>query len=103
MAAGEAPRSASLPFALYLGWISVASVVSVTIGLWAFGWQSPTNVSVVLALGLLIVVTGLGLLVSWVFSDMTFPLVVCWALVGIWVGQRNTYPELADAALIGAV
>jgi hypothetical protein len=103
VAAGEAPASASLPFALYLGWISVATVVNVTIGLWAFGWQSPTNVSVVLALGLLIIVTGLGLLISWAFAEMAYPLVVCWALVGIWAGQRGAYPELADAALIGAV
>jgi hypothetical protein len=100
---GEVPNRISLPFALYLGWISVATVVNVTIGLWAFGWQSPTNVSVVLALGLLVVVTGLGLLISWAFSEMAYPLVVCWALVGIWVGQHNTYPELADAALVGAV
>ncbi|WP_188814722.1 tryptophan-rich sensory protein [Hymenobacter cavernae] len=102
IAAGAAPRWTSLPFALYLGWISVASTVNVTIGLRALGWETPTNVTVVLTLGLLAVVTALGLWISRAFSDATVAFVITWALVAVWVARRGAYPELADAALVGA-
>ena len=101
--AQEAPRWCSVPFALYLGWISVATVVNVTIALWTWGWQPPTNMAMVLSLVLLVVVTGLGLLISRAFSEITYPLVLAWALTAIWVAKRGVYPELANAALLGAV
>lgn len=103
--ADKAPRWVSVPLALYLGWISVASVINVTIGLQQLGWQPTENVALVLALGMLAVVVALGLLVSRNFLEMAFPLVVAWALVAIWVARRGAgqYPELAWAALAGAV
>ncbi|MBC8084225.1 MAG: hypothetical protein H7Z21_13550 [Hymenobacter sp.] len=100
--AEAAPRWTSLPFALYLGWISVATVINSIIGLQRLGWQPALNVSVLLALLLLAVVVGLGLAVGREFGEVAFPLVVAWALVAIWVAQRNQYPELGWMALAGA-
>ncbi|RYU83798.1 tryptophan-rich sensory protein [Hymenobacter persicinus] len=101
--AALAPRWTSIPFALYLGWISVATVINVTIGLWVLGWQTPDNASVLLTFVLLAVVVVLGLVISTVFRSLVYPLVVAWALVAIWVAQRGgDYPELALTALIGA-
>jgi hypothetical protein len=101
--AGTAPRWTSVPFALYLGWISVATVINCIIGLQRLGWEPALNLSVLLALLLLAVVVGLGLLVSREFSETVFPLVVAWALVAIWVAHRAKYPELGWAALVGAI
>jgi len=101
--AQEAPSWVSLPFALYLGWISVASTINFTIGLQQLGWRPAENVSVLLTLVLLAVVTVLGLLISRQFLEGTFSLVVAWALVAIWVAQRAMYPELGWAAMAGAV
>ncbi|GAA3952782.1 hypothetical protein [Hymenobacter algoricola] len=101
--AGLAPRWVSIPFALYLGWISVALVINATIGLRELGWQTAANGSVLLTFVLLAVVVGLGLAIGGVFRSVVFPLVIAWALVAIWVAQRGgTYPELALAALVGA-
>lgn len=100
--AGEASAWVSVPFALYLGWISVASVINVTLGLRDMGWQTPLNVAVLLAFGLLAVVVALGLIISRAFQEMVLPLVFAWALVAIWVAQRAEYPELGWAALVGA-
>jgi hypothetical protein len=101
--ADVAPRWVSAPFALYLGWISVAFTVNSVIGLRQLGWQPDLNLAMLLGLLLLAIVVGLGLLISREFKEKTFPLVVAWALVAIWVAHRNTYPELSWAALIGAV
>ncbi|UOG75507.1 hypothetical protein MTX78_02665 [Hymenobacter tibetensis] len=100
--ADAAPRWTSLPFALYLGWISVAATINSIIGLQRIGWQPALNLSMLLGLLLLAVVVGLGLLISREFREVAFPLVVAWALVAIWVAQRYAYPELGWAALIGA-
>ncbi|SHL24447.1 hypothetical protein [Hymenobacter psychrotolerans] len=99
----KAPRWISLPFGLYLGWISVASTINVTIGLRQLGWQTGENLTVLLTLVLLAVVVVLALLLSRRFQEETIALVVAWALVAIWVARRAEYPELAWAALIGAV
>lgn len=99
----KAPSWASLPFGLYLGWISVASTINLIIGLRQLGWQTGENVTVLLTLVLLAVVVVLALLLSRRFQEETIALVVAWALVAIWVARRAEYPELAWAALIGAV
>lgn len=100
--ADEAPMLAGVPFSLFLGWISVASVLNVIIGLRHLGWQTAEGVSVALALGLVVVLVGLGLIISRVFRDMVFPLVLAWALVAIWVVRLREVPELGWATLAGA-
>lgn len=100
--ADAAPALAGVPLSLYLGWISVASVINITIGLQQLGWQTAEGVSVTLTLGLIFVVVVLGLIMSRVFRDMVFPLVVAWALVAVWVVRLREVPELGWAALIGA-
>lgn len=101
--AHSAPRWTSVPFGLFLGWISVAAAINITIGLRQLGWQPAENLTVVLTLLLLAVVVALGLLLSREFRDETVALVVAWALVAIWVARRAEYPELGWAALAGAV
>lgn len=101
--AGAAPVWVGVPFSLYLGWISVASVINITIGLRALGWQTAQGASVVLALALLLVIVALGLLISRIFRDAVFPVVLAWALVGIWVVRLREVAELGWTALAGAV
>jgi hypothetical protein len=100
--ADAAPVLAGVPLSLYLGWISVASVINITIGLRQLGWQTAEGASVTLTLGLIVLVVALGLIMSRVFRDMVFPLVVAWALVAVWVVRLREIPELGWAALIGA-
>ncbi|TGE14845.1 tryptophan-rich sensory protein [Hymenobacter elongatus] len=101
--ARKAPRWTSMPLALYLGWISVASVLNITIGLRELGWQTPTNITVLLTLLLLALVVGLALVISNVKYEVVFSAAVVWALVAIWVARRVEYSELGWAALAGAV
>ena len=100
--AEAAPVLAGVPFSLLLGWLSVAAVINFTIAIRTLGWQTAEGVSVTLTLGLIVAVVGLGLLMSRVFRDRVFPLVVAWALVWVWVARLREVPELGWAALIGA-
>lgn len=102
MFADAAPWLAGVPFSLLLGWISVAAVINFTIAIRALGWQTAEGVSVTLTLGLIAAVVALGLLMSRVFRDLVFPLVIAWALVWVWVARLREVPELGWAALIGA-
>lgn len=100
--AEAAPALSGVPISLYLGWISVASVINITIGLRQLGWQTAEGASVTLTLVLIFMVVALGLIMSRVFRDMVFPLVVAWALIAVWVVRLGEVPELGWAALIGA-
>lgn len=100
--AEAAPVLAGVPFSLLLGWLSVAAVINFTIAIRTLGWQTAEGVSVTLTLGLIVAVVGLGLLMSRVFRDRVFPLVVAWALVWVWVARLREVPELGWAALMGA-
>ncbi|MFC7666137.1 hypothetical protein ACFQT0_00820 [Hymenobacter humi] len=101
--AEAAPAWVGVPFSLYLGWISVASVINITIGLQEMGWQTAEGLSVMLTFVLIFVVVALGLIISRAFRDMVFPLVIAWALVAIWVVRLRQVAELGWAALAGAV
>ncbi|MCC3155629.1 hypothetical protein LJ737_00160 [Hymenobacter sp. 15J16-1T3B] len=96
---GAAPRLASWPLSLFLGWISVATTVNVTLGLRELGWTTAINVSVLLSVVLLAVVLLLGLALAFRFRDAVYPLVLAWGLLGIWAVRRFDVPELGWLAL----
>jgi len=98
-----APRWVSIPFALFLGWISVATVLNVTIGLQAAGVNLSGNSVDNLVYFLLAVIIGLMLTLARVFQERVLPLVAAWALVGIWAAHVSDRPTLAWTALAGAV
>ncbi|MFD1470598.1 hypothetical protein ACFQ48_20395 [Hymenobacter caeli] len=100
--AHAAPAWTSVPLALFLGWISVATVINLTIGLRQLGWQPAPDLGVAVALALLAVVVALALVISRAFQEAVLPLVVAWALAAIWVAQLREIPALGWAALVGA-
>ena len=79
-----------VPFSLYLGWITVATIANVAaVGNWAgvptFGIPVELVAAFVLSVGLLIVVT-----VMLRTHDVTYGMVIVWAYVGILVKEVAT-------------
>lgn len=75
------------PISIYLGWISVATVVNVASALYDSGWQGgglSTEVWTVLLAG---VATLLGGTLVLQRRDRAYPLVIVWALVAIGIKQ----------------
>ncbi|XHH09349.1 MAG: TspO/MBR family protein [Candidatus Bathyarchaeia archaeon] len=79
-----------LPFSVYLGWLTIATIANITVALTAANWDgfgiaAETWAILVLAVALLIT-----LAVILTHRDIAFSLVVIWALAGIAVNQTNS-------------
>ena len=82
-----------LPFSIYLGWISVATIANATQTLYYFDWTGWGIGPEVWAVVLLAVASLLGILKTWLENDTPYALVLIWAFIGITVSQ-------ADSALV---
>jgi len=90
--AGRASLWMSVPFSLYLGWISVATIAQTTISFVAVGWAPGATSSLsepILLATMSIVALGLGLVVAVAHRDFIVPLVFGWALVALWDAGRD--------------
>ncbi|MEK5024567.1 tryptophan-rich sensory protein [Paenibacillus sp. FSL M7-1046] len=79
-----------LPFSIYLGWISVATIVNVSVVLeknnWdGFGLSDPAWAVIMLCVGVL-----LAVMVSFPHRDSIYPLVFVWAFIAIALEHRDT-------------
>jgi hypothetical protein len=96
-----------LPFSIYLGWITVATIANVTDILYYWNWNgfgiSARNWTLVL-FAAVIVIAGL---MSLTRRDVAYNLVIVWALVGIAVKQAAAksivLSSLVSAVLVVAV
>jgi len=84
-----------VPFSVYLGWITVATIANVTAFLvsvkWdGFGIAPLTWTILIVAIGTLLTILMLALR-----KDIAFSLVVLWAFLGIWM-KRMTQPNITD-------
>jgi benzodiazapine receptor len=91
-----------LPFSLYLGWITVATIANATVLLDYLGWNgwgiSPQAWAVIM----LVVAGGIASAVSVTRGDVAYMLVIMWAFVGIGV-KHVTAPLVATAAWVMTV
>ena len=79
-----------LPFSIYLGWISVATIANVTQVLFFFEWGGWGITPEVWAVIMLLIATILGLLMMWRERDVAYALVLVWAFTGISNSQADT-------------
>jgi len=91
-----------VPFSVYLGWITVASIANVAVALTAVGWdgggiEQVTWAVLVIIVALLITLTSIA-----TRKDAAYSLVIVWALAGITVKQieNQTIVLTAEAAMV---
>ncbi|MGF1512314.1 MAG: tryptophan-rich sensory protein [Elainellaceae cyanobacterium] len=89
------------PISLYLGWISVATILNVAIALESVGWRGWGIPAVAWTVLMVVVAAALGALMLWQQSDWVYAGVVIWALVAIAVRHGNR-PGLGGAAAAAA-
>jgi hypothetical protein len=93
--------SVDLPFSIYLGWISVATIANVTDWLYFVEWNGFGIAAPVWAVIMLVIASIVGLLMALTRKDTAYLLVFVWSFVGIAVKQV-TAPNVVIAAWIAA-
>ena len=81
-----------VPFSVYFGWISVASVANVTAWLVSVGWDGFGIANTTWMILILVVVFVLGMVVLLREADVAYTLVFVWALFGIASKRLATDP-----------
>ena len=90
-----------IPFRIYLGWVTVATVANATIVLYALGWQGEPLGAATWAAIMIGIATVMGLFFALRLRDAAYALVLVWAFVGIYVRQGDA-PITAYTALVMA-
>jgi len=91
-----------VPFSIYLGWITVATIANVTTVLDFLGWSGWGISDQAWAVIMLLVAGALAAVVSLTRGDVAYSLVIMWALVGIAVKHAGTSPVAVTAWVMAA-
>lgn len=100
---GAAERwSVDIPFSVYLGWVSVATIANISDYLYFVGWNGFGIAPQVWAVIMLAVASVLGLLMARMRRDAAYLFVFVWAFIGIAVKQ-SAAALVANAAWAAAL
>jgi benzodiazapine receptor len=91
------------PFSLYLGWVSVATIVNVSVVLSYIGWDGFGINPAIWSVILISVATSLGLYFLKFRNDITFALVIVWAVTGIGLRFVNNEQIIFGAAVVSVI
>jgi hypothetical protein len=91
-----------IPISVYLGWISVATIVNVAIALYSLNWNGWGLVSPVWTVIVMAVSATIALLMLIQRRDRAYALVIVWALIAIAIRQANT-PLIVGAGVVLAI
>jgi benzodiazapine receptor len=90
-----------LPFSIYLGWITVATIANITAFLYFINWNGFGIAPEIWTIIMLVVAIAVAGLVAYTRQDIAYLLVLVWAFIGIGVEQSVT-PQVANAAYLAA-
>jgi translocator protein len=93
--------AACLPFSIYLGWITVATLANVSITLYTLGWDGWGISAAAWTVIAIVAASAIGLTILLRRGDAAFNLVLVWALIGIAVARWGL-PLVAVSALVAA-
>jgi hypothetical protein len=91
-----------VPFSVYLGWITIASIANVSVVLVSVGWDGFGISQEIWATLIIIIALLITLLVIATRKDVAYGLVVIWALLGIAVKQSGNQ-NIVTTTEMGAV
>ena len=92
-----------MPFSIYMGWITVATIVNVTVVLYAAGWQNTGPLGATLASLLFVVAAGIAVTIAQHFDDPAYALVVVWALIAVAIKHAGVMLVATTAWVVTAV
>lgn len=93
--------SVDIPFSIYLGWITVATVANVTSWLYSIGWSGFGISAPLWAVIMIAVASVLGLLMTVTRRDAAYAFVLAWSFIGIAIKQAAA-SNVATAGWVAA-
>lgn len=90
-----------IPFMVYLGWISVATIANITALLVAYHWNGFGLHPVYWSAAMICIAVLLAWYLLYQFKVIAFSLVIAWALWGIYNAQGPAAPLLAKLTALG--
>jgi benzodiazapine receptor len=93
--------SVDIPFSIYLGWISVATIANITDYLYLIQWDGFGIAPQTWAVIMIVVASVLGILMTVTRRDSAYNFVLAWSFAGIAVKQAAT-PSVATTAWVAA-
>ncbi|WP_417897929.1 tryptophan-rich sensory protein [Bacillus haimaensis] len=87
-----------LPFSIYLGWISVATIANISYVLVYLEWDGFGLSDVTWTIIMLVVATLLAIWFNMANRDRVYPLVFVWAFIGIGVKNMEAYSNVSYVA-----
>lgn len=88
-----------MPFSIYLGWISVATIANTGILLIVNNWNTFGIAPEIWAVIVLLVGTALGIAMTLLRREVAYPLVIIWSFIGI----VNARPDVLPVAVIAGI
>lgn len=110
LAAGLSRRDSAfvrLPFSVYFGWLTVATIANITVWLVSIGWDGFGIAESTWAVAIIAVGAVIGTAVILRDRDVAYGLVLVWAYLGIWIkhtsqsGFDGAHPVVSATALVG--
>jgi len=92
-----------IPFSIYLGWITVATVANFTATLSYLNWSGWGISAATWAVIMLVVGAAIAVAMSFTRRDLAYIAVIVWAFAGIYVKQAATAAVAWTALLLAAV
>ncbi len=95
-----------LPFSIYFGWITVATIANATVLLVSIGWNGFGVPAVIWTIIILAVGAAIGILTILRNKDYPYGLVILWAYAGILIkhlsdsGFSNKYPQVVITVIV---
>ncbi|OLP15519.1 hypothetical protein BST81_25795 [Leptolyngbya sp. 'hensonii'] len=91
-----------IPISIYLGWITVATVVNVAIALYSLNWNGWGITPPVWTVIMMMISAAIATLVAVQRHNIAYTLVIVWALIAIAIRQMNT-PLIAATGVALAI
>jgi hypothetical protein len=92
----------NVPFSVYLGWITIATIANVTALLYYLNWNGFGISPEVWTVAILLIGAAIASTLIFTRADFAYALVVVWAYAGI-VVKQSTAPIVAATAALGAL
>ena len=94
---------ARMPFAIYFGWITVATPVSIASFLVYNGWNGGGVPADIWAVTILIASLVIACIAFWRVTNFAYLIVIAWGFIAIAIAQQSISATVYWASLVGAV